>query len=98
LNIVNIAVRSQAFDQAWLEGLMDKIITLLPENTHKLLEPQLYYRVLAVRCNATISNQYTIEAGVPPGSGLGPSLFIIYTADIPTNERLITSTVTSSNM
>lgn len=83
---------SQAFDRVWLEGLMHKIKTHLPGYTHKLLESYLCNRAFAVRCNTTISDNHTIEAGVPQGSSLGPTLFVLYTADIPTSDRLTTST------
>ncbi|KAH8367005.1 hypothetical protein KR084_009613, partial [Drosophila pseudotakahashii] len=66
--------------------------TLVPENTHKLLKSYLYHRVFGVRCNTTTSNEYNIEAGNLQGSALGPTLFVLYTADRPTNERLTTST------
>jgi len=33
---------SQAFGRAWLEGLLYNIKTMLPYNTHKLLESYLY--------------------------------------------------------
>jgi len=42
---------SQAFDRVGLDGLMHKIKTHLPDNTHKLLESYLYTRTFAVRCN-----------------------------------------------
>jgi len=71
---------------------MHKIKSKLPVYTHKLLESYLYNRVFAVRCNTTTSDDHIIEAGVPQGSVLGPTLYIIYTADIPINERLTTST------
>jgi len=71
---------------------MLKIITHLPDFTHKLLESYLYNRTFAVRCNTTTSDAYITKAGVPQGSALGPTIFLLYTADIPTNEQLTTST------
>jgi len=70
---------AQAFDRVWLDGLMFKIIKLLPQNIHKLLKSYLYKRVFAVRCSIG-----GIEAEVPQGSILGPILYTLYTADIPT--------------
>jgi len=83
---------SQAFGQIWLESLMHKIKTHLPDYIHKLLGSYLYNRVFAVRCNTTTSDDYIIEAEVPPGSALGPSPFLLYTANIPSKEQLTTST------
>jgi len=83
---------SQAFDRVWLDGLIHKIKTHLPDYTHKLFESYLYNRTFAVRCNSTTSDDYIIKAGVPQGSALGPTLFLLYTADIPMNEQLTTST------
>ncbi|KAI8036410.1 hypothetical protein M5D96_010715 [Drosophila gunungcola] len=50
-------------DPVWLDGLMHKIETILPEYTHKLLE-SYFYRVFSARCNDTISNDYVIEATI----------------------------------
>lgn len=83
---------SQAFDRVWLDGLMHKIRTTLPNNTHKLLKSYLYNRLFAVRCNNAMSDDHVIGAGVPQGSVLGPTLYVLYTADIPTSRRLTTST------
>jgi len=62
-------------------------------NTHKLFESYLYIRTFAVRCNTTTSDDYIIKAGVPQGSALGPLYFLLYTANIPTNKQLTTSTI-----
>ncbi|KAH8385490.1 hypothetical protein KR093_011233, partial [Drosophila rubida] len=65
---------------------------MLPANTHKLLKSYLYNRKFSVRCNSALSDEYIIRAGVPQGSVLGPTLYLIYTADIPISRQLTTST------
>jgi len=67
------------------EGLMYKIKTMLTYNTHKLLKSYLYDRKIAVRCNTAITDDFTIGAGFAQGSVLGPTLYVLYTADIPTS-------------
>uniref|UniRef100_A0A034VFD2 Putative RNA-directed DNA polymerase from transposon X-element n=1 Tax=Bactrocera dorsalis TaxID=27457 RepID=A0A034VFD2_BACDO len=83
---------AQAFDRVWLDGLMYKIKTLFPQNTHELFKSYLYDRNFVVRCNTTTSEAQTIEAGVPQGSVLGPMLYVLYTSDIPVSDRLTMST------
>lgn len=83
---------SQAFDRVWLDGLMHKINLKLPKYTHKLLESYLYERKFAVRSNTATSNDHPIGAGVPQGSVLGPTLYLLCTADLPTSRSLTTST------
>ena len=83
---------SQAFDKVWHDGLLYKICDLLPSNTHKLLKSYLADRYFEVRSNGIFSSPKKINAGVPQGSLLGPLLYIIYTADMPTNEFTFTST------
>jgi len=71
---------------------MHEIKTHLPDYTHKLLESYLYNRTCVARCNTTTSDYNIVKAGVSQGSALGPTLYLLYTADIPTNEQLTTST------
>jgi len=71
---------------------MYKIKTMVLYNTHKLEESYLYDRKFVVRCNTAISDVFTVGAGVPQGSVLGPTLYALYTADIPTSTRLTKST------
>lgn len=83
---------SQAFDKVWHEGLIYKISTLLPENVHKLLKSYLENRSFVVRSKTTYSPIKRISAGVPQGSILGPFLYLLYTADLPTSPHTHTST------
>jgi len=71
---------------------MYKIKTMLSYNTHKPVESYLYDRKFVMRCNTAICDDFTVGAGVPQGSVLGTTLYVLYTAGIPTSTRLTTST------
>ena len=75
---------SQAFDRIWHPGLLFKLKHSLTSNYYLLLQSYLADRNFAVR-HIILSDRHPIEAGVPQGTVLGPLLFLIFTADIPTS-------------
>lgn len=81
---------AQAFDRVWHDGVAYKLSKLLLGNHCRLLESYLMDRSFRVTHEGARSEFYRIKAGVPQGSVLGPTLYLLYTADIPTvNDTVI---------
>lgn len=73
---------AQAFDRVWHKGLLYKI-RFLPTPLYLTLKSFLSHRTFQVRCDDELSNTFPIKAGVPQGSILAPTLYNLFTADIP---------------
>ena len=84
---------SKAFDKVWHQGVLSKLKQNgISGNLLKLTEDFLANRYQRVVLNGQISKWAAVNAGVPPGSILGPLLFLIYINDLLTglssNSRL----------
>lgn len=78
---------TKAFDKTWHSGLHQKMKQLsINPRLIKLVASFLSQRTFQVTVEGQLSDTKSIEAGVPQGSVLGPTLFNIYTSDIPKME------------
>jgi len=75
---------AQAFDKVWHDGLVKKLRSILPPDFCDILESYLTERFFRVKQENCYSSLQPINAGVPQGSILGPTLYVLYTFDIPT--------------
>ena len=83
---------SQAFDKVWHIGLLYKLKLYLPPQYFLILKSYLQNRHFFVKMQNEQSSLQSIDAGVPQGSVLGPILYLLYTADLPTSEKTTLST------
>lgn len=69
---------------AWHPGLLHKAKKILTPQLFQLVKSDLLERTFCVTTDGCTSSIKAIEAGVPQGSMLGPTLYSIFSADMPT--------------
>jgi hypothetical protein len=74
-----------SFDRVWHSGLLYKIQQFLPPPYFLLLKSYLSDRKFQVRVGNEKSELQPIKAGVPQGSVVGPTLYVLYISDLPTS-------------
>jgi hypothetical protein len=82
---------SQAFDRVWHTGLLHKLRQFLPLNYYLILKSYLHNRHFQLKVEDSYSD-LPVNAGVPQGSVLGPLVYLLYTADVPTSPEFTIAT------
>ena len=79
----------KAFDKVWWDGLVYKLHNTfnIPILITKLLTNYLHHRSYQITHKNCLSRTFTSQAGVSQGSAISPTLFILFTKDIPQAEN-----------
>jgi hypothetical protein len=76
----------------WHEGILCKIKILFPDIMYKILKSYLENGYFLMKYREELTSLHPVLSGVPPGSVLGPFLYLLYTANLPTMADSTTAT------
>ena len=71
---------------------MYKIKRTLPSNTHNIVQSYLKDCKFRIKYNEYVSIDYDSMPGIPHESVVGPTLYLIFTADLPISDKVLIST------
>ena len=73
----------QAYDRVWRKGLLLKLYnTGVHGKMLKWIQGFLTNRTIATKCDGATSSKRTLEEGLPQGSALSCTLFLVYINDL----------------
>ena len=82
----------QAYDHVWRAGLLYKMQKMgIQGNMYNWIKHFLQNRTIATNLNSTLSTKRNLEEGLPQGSALSCTLFLIYINDLADNIEVHTA-------
>ena len=83
---------AQAFDKVWHKGLIYELSKMFSTQYVEILTSYISNRLFRIKQEDEYSDLKEIRAGVSQGSVVGPTLYLLYTSDLPVLEDTAVAT------